>query len=179
MRPFIRLKTEGLENIPSSGAVIICSNHISYFDPIALGLCVRRKMSFMAKSELFSKHGAIVSAFLRSCGAFPVRRGTFDSDSLGYAQTILENGGVVGIFPQGGIVRPDKPFSPKPGAALLAARSSSVVIPSIICTRGKIRPFSTITVKFGKPLIPPANQGLTAAKLFNDEIRKAVSSLFM
>jgi (E)-4-hydroxy-3-methyl-but-2-enyl pyrophosphate reductase len=128
-KALFRVSYSGAENIPGSGGFIVCSNHRSVFDPFLLAIPFRRQIRYMAKSELFSDHGRAARTFLYAMGAFPVRRNTADRRSVRTAEQILKSGGIVGIFPQGGCVFDNSPFRPKPGVALLAARTGAPVLP--------------------------------------------------
>ena len=71
-----RMRVIGAEHIPAAGKMILCSNHRSVMDPILLGVSVKKRpIRYMAKEELFVKHGKAVNRFLRTLGAFPVKRG--------------------------------------------------------------------------------------------------------
>lgn len=176
VRPFYRIKYTGRGNIPQKGALIICSNHISYFDPIALGLGIRRRIYFMAKSEFFTDSGKFVRLFFTSCGVFPVVRGSFDRKAVSRAEEHLMQGRQIGIFPQGGISADRKAFSPKAGAALLSVRTHTPVLPVSIYAEGKIRPFAKITVRFGKPMIPPDDDSLKTARQFSKQIKEIITT---
>ncbi len=147
---FFWTRYRGLRNIPKSGKLIVCSNHKSVFDPFLLAVPFLRQIRYMAKNELFTDHGRLAGRFLTLVGAFPVRRGTGDSASVRTAEAILDAGGVVGIFPQGGCVFGNAPFRPKAGVALLAARTRAPILPVSIYCRGLLRPFKRVTVRFGK-----------------------------
>ena len=74
-----RMRVIGTEYIPATGKMILCSNHRSVMDPILLGTSVKKRpIRYMAKEELFVKHGKAVNHFLRALGAFPVKRGRGD-----------------------------------------------------------------------------------------------------
>ncbi len=149
---FFRLEIKGAENIPQMGKVILCSNHQSVFDPIFLALKCDRKIRYMAKSEFFENHGTFVRRLFYALGAFPVVRNTGDADSVKTAVSILREGGVLGIFPQGGCVPGNLPFRPKSGVAYIAQKAESPVLPACISCSGKIRPFRKVTVRYGSPL---------------------------
>lgn len=176
IRPFCRIKYIGRENIPQKGKLLICSNHISYFDPVAIGMGVRRKIYFIAKSEFFTDYGFFVRNFFRICGVLPINRNSSDIRAVGTAEEYLAKGRQIGIFPQGRIEQDRKVFSPKAGAALLSVRTGTPVIPVSIYTKGKIRPFCRITVRFGKVLEPPEDSSLKAARQFSLQIQKQIIS---
>lgn len=147
-----RLNVVGTENIPEKGKMILCSNHRSMMDPILLGVSMKRKIRYMAKEELFLNHGKVVGKFLRSLGAFPVKRGSSDTEAIKQAIDILEQGGMLGIFPQGGIVAYGVPFQPKSGVAMIAYHAKSPVMPVSIYTDGDVKRFKQVTIRFGKPI---------------------------
>ena len=152
-RLLFHLTFHGLEQVPQSGKVILCSNHKSVFDPIFLACAVKkstgRRIRFMAKSELFDEHGNLVAALLRHLGAFPVRRNSGDSGSVKIALSVLRAEGMVGIFPQGGCVPDNTPFRPKAGVAMIAQLARAPVLPACIYCDGEPRPFRRVSVRFG------------------------------
>ena len=174
IRPFIRIRYIGTENIPEKGRVILCSNHVSYFDPVALSMGIRRKIFYMAKSEFFTDHGFAVKYFFRSCGVFPVKRNSYDLKAVNSAEELLKNDRIVGIFPQGGISTNRKSFLPKAGAALLAVKTATAVIPASIYFEGKLKPFFRITIRFGKKLLPPKDTSLKSARMFSEKIKEVI-----
>ena len=93
------IRATGTENVASPGGYILCSNHVSASDPFVLATCARRRLHFMAKAELF-KH-RIVGGFISAIGAFPIRRGESDLGAVRESIRLLNEGHVVGIFPQG------------------------------------------------------------------------------
>lgn len=148
-----RIRVKGAEHIPKTGGIILCSNHKSVIDPLLLLIKSKRKIYYMAKSELFTDHGRLAGWFLRKAGAFPVHRGTSDTESIKTALGVLRRGDILGIFPQGGCVRENEAgFKPKAGAALIAGKARSPVLPVCIYCDGPVRLFRRITVRFGAPL---------------------------
>jgi len=141
-----RLEARGTENIPATGPVVLASNHISNFDPPTVGVKVKRKVHFMAKEELFKI--PVFGALIHSFGAFPVKRGGVSKDAIKSAITLLKEGNVMGIFPEGS--RNNQSGSAKKGAAMIAVRSGAVVVP--VAVVGKYRIFSKMTVYYGKPI---------------------------
>ena len=104
----------GAERIPATGPLIIACNHVSYFDPPALGAAVPRPVSYMAKSELFAI--PVLGPLIRALGAFPVDRSRGDVAAMRAAVRLLQGGAVFGIFPEGGrnIDGSKKPWSFRP-----------------------------------------------------------------
>ncbi|XEC92769.1 lysophospholipid acyltransferase family protein [Paenibacillus tarimensis] len=140
------LKAVGLENIPESGPVLLCSNHKSYVDPTTIGVKVKRKVHYMAKAELFRFGPA--GAFLRSLGAFPVKRGGVSKEAIRLALQLLKEGNVMGIFPEG--TRNSKDSMGKKGAAMIALRSGAAAIPVAII--GNYQPFRPMKIVYGEPI---------------------------
>lgn len=134
----------------------MCCNHKSLSDPIFLAMFVRKKIFFMAKSELFEHHGKCFAALIRSLGAFSVRRDTADKASIKGAEELLVSDCIVGIFPQGKIVRDCKELKIESGAAMLSVLTGVPIVPAAIVYSGNLHPFKRITVKFGIPIEPPA-----------------------
>lgn len=141
-----RLEARGVDNIPVSGPVVLASNHISNFDPPTVGVKVMRKVHFMAKEELFKV--PVFGPLIRSYGAFPVKRGGVSKDAIKSAISLLKEGNVMGIFPEGS--RNNQTGMAKKGAAMIAVRSGAVVVPVAII--GKYRPFSKVIVCYGEPV---------------------------
>lgn len=145
-RLFLRLKVEGMENIPSQGSVVLCANHISNLDPPLLGTPLDRRVHYMAKEELFRI--PLFGSMIRQLGAFPVKRGGVSKESIRSALQLLDEGKILGIFPQGS--RKNTSGIGKKGAALLALRSDAVVIPVGIV--GPYGLFRQMTLRFGMPV---------------------------
>lgn len=168
-----RLKASGMENIPSSGPVLLCSNHISVLDPTTVGVKVRRRVHYMAKEELFKFKP--IGAFLRAIGAFPVKRGGVGKESIRTALSILKDGKVMGIFPEGTRSEADRGMGKK-GAALFAIRSGAVVIPVAIV--GPYKAFGRLTVRYGEPVdlsdLSGDGAGSDALDLATDRIMKGI-----
>ncbi len=151
---------KGIEHIPKDGELIVCCNHRSVIDPFLLAIPFQRQIRYMAKSELFEEHGAFVRRMLYKFGAFPVKRGKGDAESIKTAMHIINSGGILGIFPQGKCVYDSTPFKAKAGVALLAAKTHAPILPASIYCDGRIKPFRRITLRFG-PVIPYEELNIT------------------
>src|SRR5690348_2111009 len=123
---FARLRTEGLENIPKDGPVILASDHISWFDIPLVSIRVPRITHYMAKIELFGM--PVLGGILRLLGAFPVRRGEGDREALRTSQRVLQEGHLLTIFPEGHRSGGHL-IEGKSGVALIALRAGVPVIP--------------------------------------------------
>ncbi len=130
LRVWFRLRVRGAENIPVEGAAILAPNHKSFMDAFLIGLATRRHVRFMAKVEIF--RGPLGWLLVR-LGAFPVRRGDADADSLQTARSILARNGLVVVFPEGTRVdEPDALGAPHHGAARLALETGAPIVPTAI-----------------------------------------------
>ena len=130
LRLWFRVRIAGAEHIPPEGAAIVAPNHKSFLDAFFVGIATRRHVRYMAKTELF--RGPLGWLFVR-LGAFPVRRGQADAEAIETARTILEQGGLLVMFPEGTRVeQPDALGSPHHGAGRLALEVGAPVIPAAI-----------------------------------------------
>ena len=116
------LKVNGKGNIPKNGGFILCSNHLSNFDPVLIGVAQRRQLFFMAKSELF--RNKFFGWLIRKLGAFPVERGAGDGKAINTAEKIINEGKTLGIFIEGTRSKTGELLRPKAGAAMFRAPGS-------------------------------------------------------
>ena len=137
MRVWFRMTVAGVEHVPREGPAIIAPNHKSFLDGFFVAIAVRhRPVRFMAKAELFP--GPLGWLFAR-LGAFPVRRGAADVEAIRTAQIILEQGGLVVVFPEGTRVEDrDALGSPRHGAGRLALDSGAPIVPTAIAGTGRL-----------------------------------------
>lgn len=154
---YFRLRRVGREHIPD-GKVILAANHRSFLDPFIIATCLRRPIYYVAKRELFEKR--VIGWLLNSLGAFPVRRGESDEESVATALALLERGEAVVIFPEGTRHRSGPLHRPRRGVGRLALESGAPVVPIAITgtervRRGwRIRPVR-VNVRCGRPLSYP------------------------
>ncbi len=147
---FYRFQIKGVENLPPAGeGFVLCCNHQSYLDPVLMGLGTGkdRKLTFMAKEELFKK--PILGVIIRKLGAFPVSRKKGGKQSIEIAIRRIKQGRIVALFPEGTRSKNKKLLRPKSGIAVIAAQTGANVVPAAIYFSGK-RPFSKISLSFGK-----------------------------
>ncbi|MBR3753475.1 MAG: 1-acyl-sn-glycerol-3-phosphate acyltransferase [Clostridia bacterium] len=154
----LRIKCEGVENIPKEGAFILASNHIHFVDPAVLLANFPRPIHFMAKVEAFKYK--ITAFLLTHLNTFPVSRGRSDKASIDYAVKLIENGCVMGIFPEGTRSKDLKPHKAKAGIALIARQTKADILPCSIYCDKKGGLFRKVTVRYGE-LIKYEELGLT------------------
>lgn len=164
LRVLFRPDVQGLENIPSKGAAILASNHLSFSDSIFLPLMVRRRVTFLAKSEYFTGKGIkgfLSRAFFAGAGQVPIDRasGTAAKDALDTGTRILGEGKLLGIYPEGTRSPDGRLFRGKTGIARMALQSGAVVIPVVMIDTEKIQPIGKkiprihkVRIRIGVPL---------------------------
>ncbi|SFA73503.1 1-acyl-sn-glycerol-3-phosphate acyltransferase [Lentibacillus halodurans] len=146
--PLYRIRVIGKKNVPKTGPVIICSNHISNLDPPVVGITSPRDIYFMAKGELFEK--PFLGKLLTGIHAFPVKRGMGDRNALRKGLKILENGNTLGLFPEGSRSKTGELGEPLAGAGFFALRSNAAIVPCAII--GPYKPGKKLTVIYGEPM---------------------------
>jgi len=150
----------GRENIPQKDSFIMVSNHGSLLDPPLLGHALGRNISFMAKAELFKI--PFLGFIIKACGAYPVKRGIADKNTIEIACKKLSDNNCIGIFIDGTRQKNGRVNKPKQGAALLAFKNQKLLLPVAIVDSHRlikfkfgIPLFSKIFIKVGKPVQPP------------------------
>ncbi|MEW5784863.1 MAG: lysophospholipid acyltransferase family protein [Bacillota bacterium] len=150
---FYRWRIEGKENIPADGPLIICSNHISWLDPFAVGSAVpaRLRVHFMAKNELFQNW--FVAFLLNKVGAFPVNRSVADYGAIRRSYQLLKEGKVLSLFPEGTRSKSGRLQKAQHGTALIAGRHPVPILPVAIV--GPYRPCRPLQINIGPPFSLP------------------------
>jgi 1-acyl-sn-glycerol-3-phosphate acyltransferase len=185
LRTLFGFRVEGGRHEPASGPLLIVSNHVSHLDPLVVGTALHRRVSFMAKVELFGP--PLLRWWVSACGAFPVRRGEADRQALRTARAVLERGEALVMFPEGtrgASLRDLRP--PEPGAALLALRTGAVILPVAVIGTDQVFPKGarrlsrgTIRVRVGAPIrIDGAASGSAAGRADRERI-ETVGRQFM
>lgn len=147
LKIFFRMQIIGAENIPDKGPVIICSNHISWWDPPLMAVINPRPSTYMAKEELFENF--IFKRIMYALGGFPVRRGVADRKAIKTALNNLHQGKVLTLFPEGTRSKTGKLLKPLPGAGYIALKSKAPVVP--VAIKGPFKLFKKTTVRIGRP----------------------------
>lgn len=168
MGPLLRLlgrpKVQGLEYVPDSGAVILASNHLAVADSFYLPLVVRRRITFLAKSDYFTGtgiKGKLTKFFYSSTGQVPIDRTDADSAAaaLTTAARILGEGKLLGMYPEGTRSPDGRLYKGKTGLARIALETGIPVIPVAMVGTDVVNPpgskmwhFGRVEVRFGKPM---------------------------
>ncbi len=173
----------GKGNIPQKGSFILVSNHGSLLDPPLLGHAIGRNISFMAKSELFRI--PLIGFIIKSCGAYPVRRGMADKNTIKIACEKLSNNNSIGIFIDGTRQKDGRVNKPKQGAALLSLKNQKLLLPvAIINSHRLVRyrffiPFFTkIVIKVGKPIKPPKTTSKDDLVKVTNYLQETINNMF-
>jgi 1-acyl-sn-glycerol-3-phosphate acyltransferase len=177
-----RVEVQHPEHITATGPVILVANHESMLDPFLLGLVTRREVRYMAKAELW--RSPVVGPAMEAFGCIPIERGTGDRRAVGRAEQLLEQGQVLGIFPQGTCL----PYRDRPwfrGAARLALSTGTTVVP--VCIVGSERALRPRKPKLGLPRIKlivgepipveAAKPSVTSAKALTARFEEAIAEL--
>jgi 1-acyl-sn-glycerol-3-phosphate acyltransferase len=178
-----------MERLPRSGGYLLSVAHVSHLDPVAVSLRWPRRVSWLARLE-FYRH-AWTATVMRAAGAIPVDRFGYARAPLVEAARRVRDGEVVGIFPEGEIMRGENSVvrggSLRGGAAWIAARAQCVVVPVVIAgtdTLGKIGPWlpakrGRLWLGVGAPVPPPASARLRQERAdFSNQLGGAMRSVF-
>jgi 1-acyl-sn-glycerol-3-phosphate acyltransferase len=152
------LRIVGEENLPDGGPLMVVANHFSFVDPAAMVRTVPWPIEFIGGFQMPNAPPA-VTWIPQLWGYYPVHRGSFSTDALRAAESVLEQHGVLGIFPEAGnwatVLRPARP-----GAAFLAVRTGVQILPVGFANLNEIFPSlrerkrARITIRIGKPFGP-------------------------
>ncbi len=156
-RLIFRMHATGAERVPREGGFVLAANHTSNFDPWPLGMTLfpRRKLRFMAKSELY---WFPMSLFLKGVGAFPVRRASRDLEAVATAVRLCKEGEGVVLFPEGTRRAKGEPKTPlgraHTGSARIALAAGVPIVPAAITGTDRLGRLGPMRVAYGEP-IPP------------------------
>jgi 1-acyl-sn-glycerol-3-phosphate acyltransferase len=117
----------GRANVPKAGPVIFAANHVSFYDPPAIGACLDRRINYFARDTLFN---GLFGKGLTEIGTIPVARENAEVKSLKAIFKSLKVGGAVAIYPEGTRSPCGRLMEPKPGAGMIACKSKATVIPT-------------------------------------------------
>jgi 1-acyl-sn-glycerol-3-phosphate acyltransferase len=153
-----RVKAIGRENVPKQGPLVLAPNHFSQMDHFFAGVYLRRKVRFMAKSQLFGP--PVLTFIFKHGGVFPVRRGHRDEEAFKTAFELIDQGEMLLVYAEGGRQRSGELGEAKPGIGRLALESGVPIVPVAIYGSARARGwkrgrFPKVTVQFGAPLTFP------------------------
>lgn len=188
-RPWVR----GLENVPTDGPAILASNHLSAADTVLLPTVVSRRVTFIAKADLFrgkGVRGALTKGLLHGIGQLPVDRsgGRASSAAIDNAVRVLGEGELFGIYPEGTRSRDGKLARGKTGVAWLALTADCPVVPVAVHGTDQVQPIGAryprphkVTITFGEPITFPEQRGLAgngrARRVVTDRVMEGIAEL--
>lgn len=171
-----RMRVHGGENVPKTGPVIIACNHVSYLDPPVLGTASPRRLSYMAKEQLFGI--PVLGPLIGAVGAYPVDREGSATAAVKRSVEVLRKGGAIGIFPEG-TRNLSGANQARGGVALLASLAKAPVVPACLVGTADAKRLAQFHVIFGKPMALPADRKASREEManFTDEVMRAIRSL--
>jgi 1-acyl-sn-glycerol-3-phosphate acyltransferase len=181
-----RVRGIGVKNVPREGALVLAPNHFSQMDHFFVGVYLRRKIRFMAKSQMFGP--PVLTYIYKHGGVFPVRRGHHDEEAFKTAHEILDQGGMLLVYAEGGRSRSDEMGTPKPGIGRIALESGVPIVPVAIHGSARVRGwkrlrFPQVTVQFGEAVhfavedSPSRERQLEVATQVFDRVREMYEGL--
>jgi 1-acyl-sn-glycerol-3-phosphate acyltransferase len=172
-----RRTAHGLEHVPPFGtAVIFAANHRSLTDPSNVGSCLPYPIFYFAKEELFSI--PLLGWYIRRVNSFPVRRKEHDVGALKMAVEVLEHGGGLMLFPEGGRrTDPARQWKAKAGVGMLACKTGARVIPVGIKGADRLTQLARLKVIFGPPIFPPKNADRGDYQHFSNLVMERIKEL--
>jgi len=154
---YFQSKFYNVENLPLDGHFIIATNHISNIDPFIMGICQKRRFSFLAKEELFKT--AFKNWAFRQMGAFPIKRGTSDFKALRESLRRLKSGTPLILFPEVTRGTSNAEKRSQAGIGFIAIKANVPIVPAYIEGSDKALPSGAkwfkrhpVKVTFGEPL---------------------------
>jgi 1-acyl-sn-glycerol-3-phosphate acyltransferase len=166
-------------HIPADGPAIIAPNHFSFLDHFFVAVFLRRKVHFMAKSQLFQRPMQFIYTH---GGVFPVRRGHHDEEAFETAHAVLARGDIVVMYAEAGRSRSGELGKPRHGLGRLALESGAPIVPTAIAGTERARnwkrlQFPQVTVHYGEPLRfervgePTKEQAQAASEVVFERVR--------
>ncbi|MGO2659920.1 lysophospholipid acyltransferase family protein [Mycetocola reblochoni] len=164
VKALFRVWVVGADRVPERGAVILASNHLSFIDSVILPLYLRRRVSFLAKSEYYSGTGLkgwATKAFMTATGQLPIDRsgGKASEASLNTALQVLGRNEVLGIYPEGTRSPDGRLYRGRTGIARMALESGATVVPVAMVDTEKVMPLGSrlprirrMGIVFGEPI---------------------------
>lgn len=146
-----RIRYEGVEHIPPTGAVVVIANHIHALDPVVVALAINRPTHFLAKKELFA--GCFGRWFLTKLLCIPVDRDNMDRNALRRGMEVLKNGDILGVFPEGTRSLNGEMLPFKSGGSYIASQAPCMFLPVAVNGTERLLHFfqKPVKVKIGEP----------------------------
>ena len=162
------------ERLPD-GPVVLCAPHSSMLDPIFLmmALTIKRFPRFMAKKELLSV--PFLRGIMRGIGTIFVDRGSVSLGSMRAALSVLKEGGILGIFPEGTRVQEEFAVGAKNGAVMLASRTGAPLLPVWLPRKKRI--FHRVEIVIGEPYVLPQLHGGAEYHSYAEELMRRIGLL--
>jgi 1-acyl-sn-glycerol-3-phosphate acyltransferase len=179
LRAVAPLRVYGSERVPATGGVVLALNHFSWLDPPAFGAACPRNVRYMAKIELHRVK--LIGPFIRSFGAFSVRRGESDREAVRLMRQCVQDGDALGLFVEGTRQHSGVPGDVQPGAAMVALQERVPIVPAAIhgSQFWKLGNFEPVSVAWGRPLLfdglPATGKGYREASV---EIQREIHGLW-
>jgi 1-acyl-sn-glycerol-3-phosphate acyltransferase len=179
LRALAPLRVYGSERVPATGGVVLALNHFSWLDPPAFGAACPRNVRYMAKIELHRVK--LIGPFIRSFGAFSVRRGESDREAVRLMRQCVQDGDALGLFVEGTRQRSGVPGDVQHGAAMVALQERVPIVPAAIhgSQFWKLGNFEPVSVAWGRPLLfdglPATGKGYREASV---EIQRELYGLW-
>jgi 1-acyl-sn-glycerol-3-phosphate acyltransferase len=186
----VRPRAEGTENVPSTGAAILASNHLAASDWVFMPLSIKRRVTFLAKAEYFTGTGVKGVAqrlFFSGAGQVPIDRtnATAAEDAIRTGISLLREGRLLGIYPEGTRSPDGRLYRGKIGVARMTLETGAPVIPVAMVYRFRRLPFGKklmqVRVRFGRPLDFTRYAGLSGDRFversITDEIMYEIMTL--
>lgn len=171
---YYKFSIVGHEKIPVTGGAIVASNHVSFVDAFAVAYTVKRPIHFMAKEEIFRNR--VMGYLFGLAHVFPVRRGGADRKALERALNVVQEGNLLGIFPEGTRNSEGEDLLPlQGGTALIALKTGVPVVPIVISGFTKLKFRVGVQVKVGDPLFFGTKK---ATKSEIQEVSREISQQF-
>ena len=153
LRSLLKIEVKGIENVPMTGPIMVCPNHIAAHDPIVIGYTCPRQLTFLAKKELLKV--PVLGRLVRKLGAITIDRASSDVSAIRATVNVLKKDGALAVFPQGHrFAGVDLDLAQaKNGVGMIAYRSKCTVVPVFINTKGfKYHLFGKVQIIYGKPI---------------------------
>jgi 1-acyl-sn-glycerol-3-phosphate acyltransferase len=179
---YFRGRIYGADQVPKTGRLLVVSNHASDFDPPILSSAVGRPVAYMAKEELFEV--PVLKQAIQAYGAYPVKRGSADRSAMKAAIASIESGWATGVFLDGTRTSDGRIHDPKLGAAWIAAKTNSPLLPvslwgtHLIFEKGLALPCPVpLTIRIGEVIPPPPSSDRAELEAVTERCAQTINAL--